>query len=79
MFCTKRIKHVTDRIWLDIIINFSRFSVQDKIDVLNEKVERDTFDKPDCVDFENNISKALTKKRKYFDSDLTLLLLIELF
>jgi hypothetical protein len=39
-------------------------SVQDKIEVLNEKIGRDTFDKPDCVDFENNISKVLTKKCK---------------
>ncbi|XP_044263614.1 WD repeat-containing protein 37 isoform X2 [Tribolium madens] len=37
-------------------------SLQDKIEVLNEKIERDTFDKPDCVDFENNISKVLSKK-----------------
>ncbi|XP_063919387.1 WD repeat-containing protein 37 [Zophobas morio] len=37
-------------------------TLQDKIEVLNEKIERDTFDKSDCVDFENNISKVLTKK-----------------
>ncbi|XP_018568087.1 WD repeat-containing protein 37 isoform X2 [Anoplophora glabripennis] len=34
-------------------------NLHDKIDLLNEKAERDTFDKPDCVDFENNFSKAL--------------------
>ncbi|XP_050311882.1 WD repeat-containing protein 37 [Anthonomus grandis grandis] len=36
--------------------------LQDKIEMLNEKLEKDTFDKPDCVDFESNFSKALTKK-----------------
>lgn len=40
------------------------FQVHDKIDILNEKLERDAFDKPDCVDLENNISKVLSKKRK---------------
>ncbi|KAF7277875.1 hypothetical protein GWI33_009129 [Rhynchophorus ferrugineus] len=37
-------------------------SLQEKIDLLNEKLEKDTFDKPDCPDFENNFSKVLTKK-----------------
>ncbi|XP_074034371.1 WD repeat domain 37 [Leptinotarsa decemlineata] len=37
-------------------------NLHDKIDLLNEKLERDTFDKPDCVDFDANLSKALTKK-----------------
>ncbi|KAJ8942063.1 hypothetical protein NQ314_010171 [Rhamnusium bicolor] len=37
-------------------------NLHDKIDLLNEKIERDTFDKPDCVDFDNNFSKALSKK-----------------
>lgn len=37
-------------------------NLHDKIDLLNEKMERDTFDKPDCVDFDNNFSKALSKK-----------------
>ncbi|KAJ8924039.1 hypothetical protein NQ315_006816 [Exocentrus adspersus] len=37
-------------------------TLHDKIDILNEKMERDTFDKTDCVDFENNFSKALSKK-----------------
>lgn len=38
--------------------------MQEKIDLLNEKLEKDTFDKPDCPDFENNFSKVLTKKCK---------------
>nr|CAH7749898.1 unnamed protein product [Callosobruchus chinensis] len=37
-------------------------SLHDKIDLLNEKLERDTFDKQDLVDLDNNLSKALTKK-----------------
>ncbi|ERL91341.1 hypothetical protein D910_08673, partial [Dendroctonus ponderosae] len=37
-------------------------NLQDKIEVLNEKLEKDTFDKPDCPDFESNFSKVLTKK-----------------
>lgn len=39
--------------------------MQDKIELLNEKLEKDTFDKPDCPDYETNFSKALTKKCKY--------------
>lgn len=54
--------------------------VQDKIEVLNEKLEKDTYDKPDCPDFESNFSKVLGKKRKfpltcgYFESLLLILI-----
>ncbi|KAL1501134.1 hypothetical protein ABEB36_006519 [Hypothenemus hampei] len=34
----------------------------DKIEMLNEKLEKDNYDKPDCPDFESNFSKVLTKK-----------------
>ncbi|KAL3286820.1 hypothetical protein HHI36_001312 [Cryptolaemus montrouzieri] len=37
-------------------------NLHDKIDLLNEKLEKETYDKPDCIDFENNISKVLGKK-----------------
>ncbi|CAG9821553.1 unnamed protein product [Phaedon cochleariae] len=37
-------------------------NLHDKIEILNEKLERDTFDKQDCVDFDTNLSKVLTKK-----------------
>ncbi|XP_066156812.1 WD repeat-containing protein 37 [Euwallacea fornicatus] len=37
-------------------------NLQDKIEILNEKLEKDTFDKPDCPDFESNFSKVLSKK-----------------
>ncbi|CAH0551872.1 unnamed protein product [Brassicogethes aeneus] len=37
-------------------------NLHEKIDILKEKIERDPYDKPDCVDFENNFSKALSKK-----------------
>lgn len=37
-------------------------TLHDKIDLLNEKLEKDSYDKPDGIDFENNISKVLTKK-----------------
>lgn len=49
------------------IIHISIFLVQDKIDLLNEKIE--TIDKQslDCIDFDNNYSKTITKKRKYLD------------
>lgn len=38
--------------------------VQDKIDLLNEKIE--TIDKQslDCIDFDNNYSKVISKKCK---------------
>lgn len=52
--------------------------VQDKIEVLNEKLEKDTYDKPDCPDFESNFSKVLGKKCKftcgYFESFLLILI-----
>lgn len=47
---------------------FNLFLVHEKIELLNDKIERDTFDKPgyDYVDFDNNLSnKVLTKKRNY--------------
>ncbi|XP_060533348.1 WD repeat-containing protein 37 [Cylas formicarius] len=37
-------------------------NLQEKIEILNEKLEKDTFDKPDYADFESNMSKVLTKK-----------------
>ncbi|CAH1108671.1 unnamed protein product [Psylliodes chrysocephalus] len=37
-------------------------SLHEKIEILNEKLERDTYDKPDCVDFDSNLSKVLGKK-----------------
>lgn len=46
------------------IFNFL-FAVHDKIDLLNEKLEKDAYDKPDCIDFDNNISKVLSKKCKW--------------
>jgi hypothetical protein len=55
--CKLSVVDIFSDLWIHI-------SVQDKIEVLNEKIGRDTFDKPDCVDFENNISKVLTKKCK---------------
>lgn len=37
------------------------------MDLLNEKIERETYDKQtyDCVDFDTNIAKVLSKKCKY--------------
>ncbi|CAG9764833.1 unnamed protein product [Ceutorhynchus assimilis] len=37
-------------------------TLQDKIEILNEKLEKDAFDKPDCPDFETNLPKVLSKK-----------------
>ncbi|KAK9874097.1 hypothetical protein WA026_002451 [Henosepilachna vigintioctopunctata] len=37
-------------------------NLHEKIDLLNEKLGKDSYDKPDCIDFENNISKVLSKK-----------------
>lgn len=45
--------------------------MHEKIELLNDKIERETFDKPgyDFVDFDNNLSnKVLNKKRNYFFS-----------
>lgn len=38
--------------------------LHEKVDLLNEKIEREPFDKPnfDCVDFDNNFSKIISKK-----------------
>lgn len=37
-------------------------NLHDQIYLLNEKLERDTFDKPDYNDFDSNLCKAMTKK-----------------
>lgn len=39
-------------------------SLHEKVELLNEKVEREGYDKQnfDCVDFDNNIAKVLSKK-----------------
>ncbi|CAG9857910.1 unnamed protein product [Phyllotreta striolata] len=37
-------------------------NLHEKIELLNEKLERDVYDKPDCVDFDTNFSKVLGKK-----------------
>lgn len=37
-------------------------TLQEKIYILKEKLERDAFDKTDCLDFESNISKMIGKK-----------------
>lgn len=38
------------------------FVVHEKIELLNEKLERDVFDNKDSVDYDTNLSKILTKK-----------------
>lgn len=42
--------------------------MQEKIELLNEKVERENLDKQnyDCVDFDTNVTKALSKKCKFY-------------